>query len=840
VKPTMIPAHLSSGTVALVASEDAAAPRAFLKVYRVTALLACAYLPVLAQQPGASPTAEGLAFFETSVQPILKTNCQPCHNQRTRTSGLALDSRDGALAGGNRGAAVKPGAPNESLLIRAIEQTTDLKMPPGRRLKDEQIAVLRQWIEKNAPWTPAAASNKPRGWDHWAFQPPKRPAVPAVRNSAWVRNEIDNFVLARLEQEHVQPSPEADKYTLLRRLSLDLVGLPPSPAEIQAFLSDTSADAYEKVVDRLLASPHYGERWGRHWLDLARYADSDGYTIDGPRQIWKYRDWVIDALNRDMPYPEFVIDQLAGDLLPNPTTAQLIATGFHRNTPSNYEGGIDFEQYRVEAVADRVATTGAVFLGLTIGCARCHDHKYDPITQREFYQLFAFFNNTDEISSEDDRYDFNRPILQLPTPDETARLKVYNTQVAVLSKEVADYVKGLAAKPVVPGDPPKYQDAGLQERVAKLRSLEKQKPQLTTTLVMRELPAPRQTYIHLGGDFLQHGAPVSPGVPAVLSSKPVTGTRLDLARWLVDPSNPMTARVTVNRMWQAFFGTGIVETENDFGLIGSKPTHPELLDWLATEFVARGWSQKTMHRLIVTSATYRQSSHRRTDLDEVDPYNHLLARQSRMRLEAEILRDSGLVASGLLTPQIGGPSVYPPIPEGAMAVTQVKRPWPTATGPDRYRRGMYTFFYRSVPHPALALFDAPDASTTCTRRIRSNSPLQALTLLNDEAFVEFSRSLARRILRETSPNDQARLDDAFLLTLGRKPRSIETERLLRFLATERDEYRSNPASASLMVKEQAVTSSASESTDPKDVPELAAWTALSRVLFNLDDFMTRE
>ncbi len=786
-------------------------------------------------------------FYEQSVRPVLKTSCLPCHNQGNRTSGLTLDSRAGLIAGGNRGAAIKPGAPDESLLIRAVEQTGDLKMPPAGKLKEEQIAILRQWIQQNAPWPEDAAAKKPRGWDHWAFQAPKRADPPSVKDAAWVRNPIDNFILAKLEKEGVKPSPEADRNTLLRRLSLDLTGLPPTPKEVQDFLADTSPNAYEKAVDRLLASPHYGERWGRHWLDVARYADSDGYTIDSPRQIWKYRDWVIRALNGDMPFDRFIIEQIAGDLLPNPTTDQLIATGFHRNTPSNFEGGIDFEQYRVEAVADRVATTGAAFLGLTIGCARCHDHKYDPVSQREFYQLFAFFNNSDEITSEAERYDFNRPVLEIPTQEELARVAAFKSQFAMLSRELATYVKALSAKPVAEGDPPKYQDPGLQERVQNLRALRKREPRITTSLIMRELPKPREAYIHLNGDFLRHGAPVTPGVPAVLSAKPVTGTRLDLAKWLADPGNPLTARVTVNRMWQSYFGKGLVDTENDFGLLGSKPTHPELLDWLATEFTARGWSQKAMHKEIVMSATYRQASRYRPDLSETDPYNRLLARQTRMRLEAEILRDAALVSSGLLTPVVGGPSVYPPIPEGAMAVTQVKREWPTANGPDRYRRGLYTFFYRSIPHPSLALFDAPDATASCTRRVRSNSPLQALTLLNDEAYIEFSRAMAKRVWKEAPANERERLDYVFLLTLGRKPNPQERDRLSRFLSLQRDEYRSDPTSASLLVvKEQVFDSSpggalvAEDTLDPKAIPDLAAWTAASRVMFNLDDFQTRE
>lgn len=834
---------------AFVPASRPAAPRALVDgvmLESVSALRSSAALLVFAAGALCAQQNAG-DLFENTVRPLLKTNCLPCHNQRNRSSGLALDSREGMLTGGNRGAAVKPGAPADSLLIRAVEQQGDLKMPPTGRLKDEQIAALRQWIEQKAVWPEEAAAQKRRGWDHWAFQPPKRAALPTVKESGWVRNPIDNFILARLESENIKPSPEADRNTLLRRLSLDLTGLPPAPNEIQDFLADRSPDAYEKVVDRLLDSPHYGERWGRHWLDVARYADSDGYTIDGPRQMWKYRDWVIDALNRDLPFNQFAIEQIAGDMLPNPTTAQLIATGFHRNTPSNFEGGIDFEQYRVEAVADRVATTGAAFLGLTLGCARCHDHKYDPITQREFYQLFAFYNNTDEISTEAERNEFHRPVLELPAKEELARLAAYKAQLALLNRELATYVKQLSTQPSAAGDPPKYKDAGLRERLANLRELRKREPQITSTLIMRELPKPRESYIHLNGDFLRHGATVTPGVPAVLSSKPITGTRLDLARWLVDPANPLTARVTVNRMWQMYFGKGLVESENDFGLMGAKPTHPELLDWLATEFVARGWSQKAIHKLIVTSATYRQSSRNRPDLSEVDPYNKLLARQSRMRLEAEILRDSALRASGLLAPKIGGPSVYPPIPEGAMAVTQVKREWPTSKEADRYRRGLYTFFYRSVPHPGLALFDAPDATSTCTRRVRSDSPLQALTLLNDEAYIEFSRALAKRV-RQQAANDRERLDNAFLLTLGRKPGQVERERLQRFLSLQRDEYRSDPTSASLLVvKEQVFDSNPGgnreleeETIDTKDIPEMAAWTAVCRVLFNLDDFMTRE
>ncbi|MDQ6705691.1 MAG: DUF1549 domain-containing protein, partial [Acidobacteriota bacterium] len=454
--------------------------------------------------------ASALTLAQTAPS-VLKLKCQPCHNDRNPSSGLSVESRESILTGGNRGPALKPSAAGESLIVRAVEQTSELKMPPNSRLTNDQIGLIRRWIDEGAIWPEDVAAKKRPGWDHWAFQVPRHPVVPPVRNSAWVRNEIDNFILARLEAERIQPSPETDPNTLLRRVSLDLTGLPPTAKEIEDFRADRSANAYEKVVDRLLASPHYGERWGRHWLDVARYADSDGYTIDSPRQIWKYRDWVIEALNLDMPFDQFTIEQVAGDLLPHPTTPQLIATGFHRNTPSNFEGGIDFEQYRVEAVADRVATTGAVFLGLTTGCARCHDHKFDPISQREFYQLFAYFNNTDEIASEDERYDFNRPILELPTPEQVARREAYNAQVAQLSRELAAYVKELAKQPFTGG-----KDPGLLERMANLRALRAREPHFTSTLVIRELPNARPAYIHLGGDFLRHGAAVQPGVPAVL------------------------------------------------------------------------------------------------------------------------------------------------------------------------------------------------------------------------------------------------------------------------------------------------------------------------------------
>ena len=534
-----------------------------------------------------------------------------------------------------------------------------------------------------------------------------RPLVPAVRNAAWPRNPIDCFILARLEKDGIQPSAEADRVTLIRRLSLDLLGLPPGLPEIDAFRTDTRPDAYERLVERLLQSPHYGERWGRHWLDLARYADSNGYSIDGPRSLWKYRDWVIAALNDDMPFDQFTIEQLAGDLLPGATVERRVATGFHRNTGINEEGGIDVEQFRIESIVDRVHTTGAVFLGLTVGCAQCHDHKFDPISQREYYQLFAFFNNADEpilelatpqqaeqrqhirqavAALENQRRSFDgytpakeeqwekrltpearlklspalQAILQVPENGRTAKQKGTLTaayrQLDLIRHAVGGVCESLPYVALAHAQLATFR-VGLEKQIARLKRSE---PQIVTTMVLEDRKTPRTTYIHLGGDFLRKGAPVSPGVPAVLGGgtdlKSVLQgpggsalpNRLDLARWLVDPNNPLTVRVAVNRSWQHFFGLGLVETENDFGTQGTPPTHPELLDWLATEFIAHKWSRKALHRLLVTSATYRQTSRSRPDLAVVDPRNRLLARQTRMRLEAETVRDVALAASGLL------------------------------------------------------------------------------------------------------------------------------------------------------------------------------------------------
>ncbi len=819
-------------------------------------------LSLFALLPAASPAAE--ADFARNVRPVLARHCFSCHGPDKQRASLRLDTARALHAGGDSGPAVVPGKSGDSRLIHAVTGTGDAKpMPPkGPRLSEAEVAVLRAWIDGGAlvPGGEAAAGPAAVKSEHWAFQPITRPAEPAVKDGAWVRNPIDRFVLARLEAKGVRPSPEADRATLLRRLSLDLTGLPPAPQEIDAFLADARPDAYEHAVDRLLASPHYGERWGRHWLDLARYADSNGYSIDSPRSVWKYRDWVINAFNRDLPFDRFLTEQLAGDLLPNPTTEQKVATGFHRNTQINEEGGIDKEQFRVESVIDRTNTTGSVFLGLTVGCCQCHDHKFDPLSQRDYYRLFAFFNSQDE------------PTLELATPEQVKLRKDLLAKIAGLKRRLRTLDKSTDAKvamwegsltptsramlpkdvqhilSIAPngrspaqeaavlrayrrfdevrhvvggmGNPLNYLAAahlhGLGTRLKleeRIDTLTAQVPEVVTTLVLRERKTPRPTHVMLGGDFLRKGAAVTPGVFAVLppleAKKP---TRLDLARWLTDRRNPLTARVTVNRFWQQYFGAGLVETENDFGTQGTPPTHPELLDWLASEFRDGGWQVKALHRLIVTSATYRQSSHARPELATLDPRNKLLARQNRLRLDAEVVRDVALAASGLLVPKVGGPSVYPPQPPGVYAFTQVPRTWKASVGPDRYRRGLYTFFWRSAPHPDLVVFDAPDAGTACTRRNRSNTPLQALTLLNDQGFFELAQALGARVLKEGPGDHAGRVAYAFRLCLGRPPQERERQVLLRLLQRERD------AAA----------------------PEAAAWTSVARVLLNLDEFITRE
>jgi mono/diheme cytochrome c family protein len=649
----------------------------------------------LAQQVA---TPHGPISYDRQIRPILSEHCFACHgfDSEARQADLRLDTREGAIESGS-GNAIVPGRPEASEVIDRIFATDEqLRMPPGdtHRLNDQQKSLLREWIQQGAQYD-----------HHWAFVPPR-----AVRPPEIADHPIDGFIWAKLLDLGLKPSSLASPETLLRRVSLDLIGLPPSPDEIDAFLNQwrISPDtAYLALVDRLLASPHYGERFGRWWLDQARYADSNGYSIDGPREIWLYRDWVVQALNDDLPFDQFTVQQIAGDLLLEANDSQKVATGFHRNTQLNKEGGIDPEQFRIESIFDRVATTGTVWLGLTIGCAQCHNHKYDPISQEEYYRLFAFLNNQEE-------------------PTYAAKLTSWQHSSA-------------------------------------------------STLVLEERASPRETRILIQGDFTRPGELVQPGTPKVLhplSGSQGSANRLDLARWLVAPENPLTARVVVNRLWQQFFGRGLVESENDFGLQGSPPSHPELLDWLAAQLVEGGWSLKEMHRLIVTSHTYCQSARVRQDLNEVDPNNLLLGRQTRLRLDAELVRDVALAASGMLNASLGGRPVFPPIPDGVMNLGQVRHAWNTSHGADRYRRAMYTFVFRATPAPSLNVFDAPEGSQSCTRRLRSNTPLQALTLMNDSGFFEFAQALAELI-------EQHGVHEAFRRCTSRNPSQSELDILRR-------------------------------------------------------------
>ncbi len=797
--------------------------------------------------------------YMKQIKPIFSSYCYQCHSETQQKHELRVDTAAFAVKGGQSGPAIVPGKSAESLLFQAISGTaTNLARMPYKKnpLDESQVALIKQWIDEGAH---APSDEKAEAVLHWSFIPPEENIpVPTVKQKKWARNPVDNFILSKIEKQKLKPSPEADRITLIRRVYLDLIGLPPTIKEVDAFVKDKSPKAYEKIVDRLLSNPHYGERWGRHWLDAARYADSNGYSIDAPRQIWKYRDWVINAFNNDMPFDQFTIEQLAGDLLPNSTPEQKVATGFHRNTMINQEGGIDPEQFRIESVFDRVNTTGNTWLSLTIGCAQCHDHKFDPVKQKEFYQMFAFLNNQDE------------PELTIATEEDKLRMAEYTKELEALENELEKYIEAASADVLA------WQKALTAEQVAKLKAevttvletppdkrklkqklvlldqvrkddkefiarkdkflkLEKRKPQVTTTMVMAERKEPRQTHIFIKGDFTRHGDEVKPGVPKILNPLPAdveNPNRLDLAKWLVDPKNPLTARVAINRIWMHLFGNGIVQTENDFGTQGSPPTHPELLDWLSREFINKGWSQKAMHRLLVTSAAYRQSSNYRNDLKEADPYNKWLARQNRFRLDAEVIRDVELSASGLLTTKIGGPSVNPPIPDGVMSLGQTKREWKTSVGPDRYRRGMYTFFFRATPPPALMVFDAPDSNSSCTRRMKSNTPLQSLNLLNDQAFMEFAQGLALRLLKDIPKDDKSRLDYAFRLCLSRKPAKGEHERLATLLDQQLKSYENDPEEAKQLVP-------ANLSPD-LDVKEVAAWTTVSRVLLNLDETISRE
>ena len=760
-------------------------------------------------------------------------------------------------------------------------------MPPGDLpISAAEIELRRQWIDEGAAWEESsklAPATLPGKEKHWSFQPVGRPPLPKVSDASWTRNAVDRFILAILDAEGIKPSPEAEKTTLIRRVYFDLIGLPPSPAEVEAFVNDRGGRAYEKVVDRLLRSPHNGEKWAMHWLDAARYADSDGYEKDLIRpHAWRWRHWVIHALNRDMPFDQFTIEQIAGDLLGNATAGQRVATGLLRNGTKNREAGVKAAEKRFEETIDRINTVSTVWLGLTVGCAQCHDHKYDPLTQQEFYQMYAFFHNTVERNIEAPLPGERGPLLRALPGYYATRREIL--EEACIPELQARWHKNIIAAMDRPGlntdwdhsatewragndradwtiraDPgeltqlerdkitdfflrrlgPDYtKNEEIKKRIEKARGevqeLEKSLPARTRAYTMIERSEPVPTHVALRGDYQAPGIEVQPMTPAVLPRLDPGDKhpRLRFAEWLASEKNPLTPRVTVNRMWQEFFGRGIVRTAEDFGTQGKLPSHPELLDWLASEFIARGWSQREMHRLIVTSATYRQSSRARSDAGEKDPANKLLARQNRLRLSAELVRDNALQVSGLLYPAVGGKSVFPPQSAGVAELGYSKKNWVVSTGPERYRRGLYVHFQRTAPYPMLMNFDAPNTLTTAPRRARSNTALQALNLLNHPVFFEAAQGLAARVLAE-APGDEFRdrLTYAYRLCLSRKPSSREAGRLSSYFEQQKK----------IFLADQGARREAASFHAPQVEPEeAAAWVSVSRALMNLDEFITRE
>ena len=955
-------------------------------------LVVCSFA-VNAQQSSSRPTA---IDFNREIRPLLSDRCFRCHgpDASQRQADLRLDTSSGLQTNRDGRRAVVPGDPNASeLFLRISHADPNHRMPPSDSmppLTATQISLIEQWIKQGAVWQ-----------KHWAFLPPARPELPEVKRKDWPRNAIDQFILARLEQAGLQPSPRADKETLIRRATFDLTGLPPTLQEIDAFLADDTAGAYESVVERLLHSRRYGERMAMQWLDAARYADSHGYSLDRRRVMWPWRDWVIWAYNQNMPFDQFTVEQIAGDLLPDATIAQQIATGFNRNHPIQSEGGVINEEYRVETVVDRVETTTSVFLGLTMGCCRCHDHKYEPFSQEDFYRFYAFFNNVPETAhvGNGDRL-VDPPAITAPSVLQPVQLQDYRQQIAAVENALAqDRTDGNASRPLErvwiddelpPGSVPigngsgaqefvfggrpdqpvfsgkrssrrtsqgrgqhliqnanpglqlgadaslftyvflnaenpprqimlqwntgrswdhraywggdhipwgkagtssrrhlgplpklgewvrleiKAADVGLSagatitgwaftqfdgtvywdksgvvdrpfsERERRLNALNHELQQLTTAkptvMVMAEMDPPRKTYVLHRGQYDQPGdAAVTAGLPAALGtlSDEPRSNRLALARWLVHEKNPLTARVAINRYWQIHFGTGLVATPEDFGSQGAWPTHPQLLDWLATEFVRRHWNVRELHKLMVMSATYQQSSRVSPSLLKVDPHNRLLARGPRLRLSAEMIRDQALAASGLLVEQLGGESVRPYQPPGLwddVVYENVPR-FTQDHGDKLYRRSLYTYWKRSVPPPNFQAFDAPTREACVLKRSTTNTPLAALVLMNDPTFVEASRKLAERVLREGGNQSTTRLEMAFRLTTGRRPNAAEAKTLALALGDLIAAFRQDRKAAAqlLSVGEAPVDRGL-------DIIALAAYSAVVNSLLQLDESINR-
>jgi mono/diheme cytochrome c family protein len=1064
-------------------------------------LLSCICAPMSgrAQEEAASDAAEAADLppaatrrvdFTADLKPLFEERCFDCHGEKKTEGGLRADGREFLLTGGDHGPALVVSNSAASILVQVLADVHPDIMGMPRKKDDftpEQIGLVRAWIDQGAVWE-GGAKKYVADTNHWSFKRPVRPVMPDLGDEHWGSTAIDQFVLAVLQTSELKPSPEADKTTLLRRLSLDLIGLPPTPAEVDAFLADRSPEAYNKQVERLLASPHYGEKWGRFWLDAARYADSDGFEKDKTRNVWFYRDWVVNAFNADLPYDQFIIKQLAGDLLPGASQEDVIATGFLRNSMINEEGGADPEQFRMEALFDRMDAIGKSVLGLTIQCAQCHNHKFDPISQEEYFRLFAYLNNDHEAQrivytppQQMRVANITRAIgdleagLRHRTPDWEQRLAQWETSVTtnqpawtVIRPVVEDIttggqkylaqpdgsflaqgyavakhgvhfwltndmqnitafrfelltdpnlpcngpgrsLKGICAltdftadmlKPGVTnktrvkfsratadfgmpesGLTPEHYDKALSNRVvgpiafanddnddtawgidagpgrrnadrvavfeceqpaglaggtiwdfriiqrhggpvndahmnynigrfrlsvttnagpivadpvpkrvrdiliiprerrsphqiasvfsywrttvpefaevnAKIDQLQSEWPEGETQLTLMAREDPRETHLLKRGDFLKPGNRVETGVPAFLHPLPpdADGSRLTLAKWLVSTNSPTTARSFVNRVWQSYFGIGLLESSEDFGTRADKPSHPELLDWLACEFmqptlsghplpVGRGeaqpWSIKHLHRLIVHSATYRQSSRITPELYSRDPYNRLLARASRFRVEGETVRDIVLTSSGLLNPEVGGHSVFPPAPQFLFLppVSYGPKDWPESTGADRYRRSLYIFRFRSVAYPLLQIFDAPNGDFSCVRRLRSNTPLQALVALNEPTFMECAQALARKTLAEGGKSDRERIEYAFRRALSRPPTKSEQAELLSLLEAQKKHISEGWVSAGELATGKSTVDNLPAGTTPT---QLAAYTVVSRVLLNLDETITKE
>jgi mono/diheme cytochrome c family protein len=815
-------------------------------------------LAVLAALPASRAAGQsgGAVEFNRDIRPILSNHCFVCHgpDYNLRKAKLRLDVEKQAHA-----RVLVVGRPDESELYRRVASTDpDERMPPSKTHKPlarEQVELIRRWIEQGAKYE-----------KHWSLLPPRPFEPPAVRDKAWPRNAIDNFILARLEKEGLRPSPEADKRTLLRRLYFDLIGLPPSPAEVEAFANDPAPEAYERVVDQLLASEHFGERMAMYWLDLVRYADTGGYHSDNHRDVAMYRDWVIAAFNKDVPFDRFTVEQLAGDLLPGATLEQKIASGYNRLLQTTEEGGAQPKEYTAKYAADRVRNLSSVWMGLTMGCCECHDHKFDPFTTKEFYKLEAFFADIQEkaVGRQDQ--------TPLPTPEQAATLKKLDEQIAGLQKRLADLGKGqekweAEAKAKAVGLPkevaatlnvePAKRNPQQKEALTKfyrstdpatapaqkeMDDAQKQKATLVQsipkTLVSMAGP-PRVIRVLPRGNWLDDsGMVVLPDVPAALPPLPEAKKRydrLDLAQWLVAPQNPLTARVFVNRLWHLTFGQGLVKTLEDFGSQGAWPTHPELFDWLAIDFRTHGWDVKRALKQIVLSSAYRQASKGSPELLARDPYNQLLARQARFRLDAELVRDNALAISGLLVLRAGGPSVKPYQPAGYWAYLNFPtREWANDVGEDQYRRGLYTYWQRTFLHPSLLAFDAPTREECTVERARSNTPQQALVLLNDPTYVEAARVFAARVLRKGGADAAARIDYAFREALQRPARPEEVKVLTALVEKHRQSYAQDPAAAQALLK-------VGQSPVPADIPapELAAWTSVTRAILNLHEMITR-